>query len=364
MRPLIHLVAGARPNFMKVAPLYHELLWRGETDPRIVHTGQHYDEAMSDGFFRDLRMPSPHHHLGVGGGSHAEQTGRIMLAYENLCFDSRPDWTIVVGDVNSTLACAITAKKLCIPLAHLEAGLRSFDRAMPEEINRVATDAIADLLWTPSPDADVNLRNEGISESRIKMVGNIMIDAYVMLQDTIDALVVYREFGVKAGEYGVVTLHRPANVDSLASLAVLVNELEKVAKRLPLIFPVHPRTRARLEAAGFWPRLLASGLHVCEPVGYIDFMNLVSNAKLVVTDSGGVQEETTYLGIPCLTVRDTTERPITLTEGTNRLIAPGDIATSVAGAMSGAFARGKRPALWDGRTAARVADSLAEVVAK
>jgi UDP-N-acetylglucosamine 2-epimerase (non-hydrolysing) len=361
---LIHLIAGARPNFMKVAPLYHELVRRDETDPRIVHTGQHYDDAMSDGFFRDLRLPNPHHHLGVGGGSHAEQTGRIMLAYENLCLESRPDWTIVVGDVNSTLACAITAKKLCIPLAHLEAGLRSFDRAMPEEINRVATDAIADLLWTPSSDADVNLRNEGVPASRIKLVGNIMIDAYVMLQDTIGALSVYREFGLNAGEYGVVTLHRPANVDATASLAVLVGELEKLAKRLPLIFPVHPRTRARLEAGGFWPRLLASGLHVCEPVGYIRFMSLVSNAKLVVTDSGGVQEETTYLGIPCLTVRDNTERPITVTEGTNRLIAPSDIATSVADAMSDVLRRGKRPALWDGHTAARVADSLAEAVSK
>lgn len=363
MRPLIHLVVGARPNFMKAAPLYHELARRGQTDPRIVHTGQHYDDAMSDSFFRDLHMPRPHHFLGVGSSSHAEQTGRIMMAYETLCLEEKPDWTIVVGDVNSTLACAITAKKLCIPLAHLEAGLRSFDRAMPEEINRVATDAIADLLWTPSADADVNLRNEGISASRIRMVGNIMIDSYVMLEDTIRAVAAYESFGLVAGQYGVVTLHRPVNVDAAESFAVLVSELEKAAACLPLIFPVHPRTRKVLDESDFRSRLAASGIRVCEPLGYVHFMNLVSNAKLVVTDSGGVQEETTYLGIPCLTVRDTTERPITVSVGTNRLIAPGEIAKSVTEVINGEYPRGKRPPLWDGRAASRVADSLAEAVA-
>jgi len=363
MKPLVHLIAGARPNFMKVAPLYHELVRRGETDPRIVHTGQHYDDAMSDSFFRELRMVKPHHHLGVGGGSHAEQTGRIMVAYERLCIERRPDWTIVVGDVNSTLACAIVAKKLCIPLAHLEAGLRSFDRAMPEEINRVMTDAIADLLWTPSSDADTNLRNEGIPEQRIKLVGNIMIDAYVMLEDMITSLAVYREFGLRAGEYGVVTLHRPANVDTNSTLIELVDQLMKVSRRVPLIFPVHPRTRARLDAGNFLPKLTAAGLHICHPVSYTRFMSLVSNARFVVTDSGGVQEETTYLGIPCLTVRENTERPITLTEGTNRLVSRHNIERAVADAMNAAGGATRIPAMWDGLAAVRVADSLADVMA-
>ena len=348
---------------MKVAPLFHELSRRQWAEARIVHTGQHYDDAMSNDFFRDLRMPPPHHHLGVGGGTHAEQTARIMLAYEKLCIESRPKWAVVVGDVNSTLACAITAKKMCIPLAHLEAGLRSFDRTMPEEINRIVTDAIADLLWTPSADADANLRHEGIPANRIERVGNVMIDAYVMLSSTIFAAATYRDFHLDAGNYGVVTLHRPANVDSAEVLAVLVNELERAARRLPLIFPIHPRTRVRLEQTGLLAQLAASDVRVCEPLGYVRFMSLVSGAKVVVTDSGGVQEETTFLGIPCLTVRESTERPITVTDGTNRLIAAAEIARSVERVLAQSRPPARRPPLWDGHTAERVADSIERAVA-
>jgi UDP-N-acetylglucosamine 2-epimerase (non-hydrolysing) len=356
----IDLIAAARPNFMKVAPLYKALAAEGGwCAPRLVHTGQHYDANMSDAFFRDLGLPDPDIHLGVGSGSHAEQTAGVMVAYEKVCLGRRPDWVVVVGDVNSTLACTLAATKLGIPVAHLEAGLRSRDRTMPEEINRLATDALADLLWTPSPDADENLRAEGVPIDRIARVGNIMIDSLEMMRPAIEQRKHFASLGLAAGSYGVMTLHRPSNVDQAERLAELCEVIAGVAARLPMVFPVHPRTRQRLADFGLWDRLSAApGLHLIEPAGYVDFMSLVFDARFVLTDSGGVQEETTYLRIPCLTLRETTERPITVTEGTNRLIKVGGVLEQVDSIMSGGWIPGRVPDLWDGRTAGRVVASL------
>jgi UDP-N-acetylglucosamine 2-epimerase (non-hydrolysing) len=358
-RQIIHLVAAARPNFMKVAPLYHVLKRQDWCAPQLIHTGQHYDANMSDTFFADLRLPAPDHHLGVGSGSHAEQTGAVMTAYEKICLRQRPDWTVVVGDVNSTLACALVAAKLCIPLAHLEAGLRSGDRTMPEEINRIVTDRVADLLWTPSTDGDDNLKAEGVAEERIEFVGNNMIDAFELQRPQIDALRVAARFGLESGRYGVVTLHRPSNVDNQASLAQIVKVLTTTSRRLPLVFAVHPRTQARLRDFGLAAALeQQDGIRLSEPLRYNEFMNLVCNAKLAITDSGGIQEETTYLNIPCLTLRPNTERPITISQGTNRLARPDNLAEMVEQVLNGGLQMSRRPPLWDGRTAARVAQSL------
>lgn len=355
---VVHLIAAARPNFMKVAPLYHALRAEAWCDVKLIHTGQHYDANMSDAFFRDLRLPTPDFHLGVGSGSHAEQTGGVMIAYEKICMAQRPDWIVVVGDVNSTAACAMVGAKLHIPVAHLEAGLRSGDRRMPEEINRLVTDAIADVLWTPSPDADENLRREGVDPARVERVGNIMMDSYELLRDRIEGEGAAAHYGLTPGGYGVVTLHRPSNVDDPAMLRLLVNELKAAADLVPLFFAVHPRTRKRLEEFGLWNELAEARITLAEPLSYVRFMSLVQDAKLVITDSGGVQEETTYLGIPCLTLRENTERPTTVTEGTNRLVTPANLLDHVQKAVGGQWEKGHRPEGWDGRTAERIVQFL------
>lgn len=349
----IHLIGAARPNFMKIAPLYHAFTRELWADVRIVHTGQHYDRNMSSDFFRDLALPEPHISLGVGSGTHAEQTGGVMIAYEKVLFASRPDLTIVVGDVNSTIACTLAAVKLGIPTAHLEAGLRSFDRTMPEEINRVVTDAIADHLWTPSRDADANLLHEGISREKIHLVGNIMIDSLVMMTPVIEKDVIRTRLGVKNHPYGVVTLHRPSNVDDPAALGTLCRALMRIATGTRLVFPVHPRTHKQLKRFSLYDCLTSHGnIALTEPLPYNAFMNLVFGARFAITDSGGVQEETTYLGIPCVTLRPNTERPVTIDQGTNVLGRPETLEQDLESAMA---KRGRAiPEMWDGKTAERV----------
>jgi UDP-N-acetylglucosamine 2-epimerase (non-hydrolysing) len=359
MHSIIHLIAGARPNFMKIAPLYHAMKHEHWCDAVLVHTGQHYDADMSGTFFHDLGLPNPDIHLGVGSGTHAKQTAGVMIAYEQICLKRPPIWTIVVGDVNSTLACALTAKKLHISVAHLEAGLRSGDRTMPEEINRIVTDSIADILWIPSKDAEENLLHEGIAGEKISFVGNIMIDSFEMLRDEIEEAQTRKKFGHKKKGYGALTLHRPSNVDDASTLNQLVDTICAVAADFPLVFPVHPRTKKRLQQIGLLDRLQAApGLSLTSPMGYVEFMGLVIDAKFVITDSGGIQEETTYLNIPCLTLRDTTERPATISMGTNRLVGALDLDEQVNAAISGTWVSGTRPELWDGKTAERVVEDL------
>ena len=363
-RKVIHLIAAARPNFMKVAPLYHAFSREPWCTVKLVHTGQHYDFNMSDAFFRDLKLPEPDFHLEVGSGSHAEQTGGVMIAYEKICLKEKPDWIVVVGDVNSTAACAMVGAKLWIPVVHLEAGLRSRDRRMPEEINRLVTDAISDVYWTPSTDGNDNLMAEGVPASKIDFVGNLMIDSYEMQREQIEKNGTREKFGLKPQGFGVVTLHRPSNVDDRATLELLVAQLIAVSKRLPLVFAVHPRTKKRLEEFGLYAAVAsAPGLKLTEPLGYIEFMNLVVQSRLVITDSGGVQEESTYLGIPCMTLRENTERPITVSEGSNRLVKPGELAARVDDVLAGRWPKGKRPKFWDGNAASRCVESLKRRIA-
>ena len=358
MKTVVHVV-GARPNYMKTAPLIDALRPCTTLRQVLVNTGQHYDDIMARAFVRDLGLPAPDYDLGVGSATHAVQTARVMIEFERVCAAERPDLVVVVGDVNSTMAASLVAVKLLIPVAHIEAGLRSGDRTMPEEINRIVTDRIADLLLTPSPDADQNLLREGVPEEKIHLVGNIMIDSLLrhLPMATLDR--VRDTIPVNGGDYAVLTLHRPSNVDDLDVFRRILSAIGAIAVSVPVIFPVHPRTRQRMRDFG-----LDTALHnvtLTDPLGYIDFLSLTSHARLILTDSGGLQEESTALGIPCLTLRENTERPITVTHGTNQVVGtdPAAIAAGFRRALS-PTAVAARPPLWDGRTAERIARVLCQ----
>ncbi len=355
---IVHVV-GARPNFMKIAPILAACAARPAFRSTLVHTGQHYDEAMSQLFFEQLSIPRPDVNLEVGSGSHAQQTAAVLQRFEPVLLERRPDLVLVVGDVNSTLACSLAAVKLGIPVAHVEAGLRSFDRTMPEEINRVLTDAIAELLFVTEASALANLEREGIEPARIHLVGNVMIDTLLAHRDAAARCDAPERLGLQAGGYAVLTLHRPANVDAPDALRGILEPLAELASALPIVFPVHPRTRAVLAAHA---ALLASGhgIRLVDPLGYLDFVRLMSDARLVLTDSGGIQEETTILGVACVTIRGNTERPITVTHGTNRLA--GTTSEGIRKAIEASLAAESRvvppPPLWDGHAASRIAETL------
>jgi UDP-N-acetylglucosamine 2-epimerase (non-hydrolysing) len=355
-------VVGARPNFMKVAPIVEAMKRRErEFTPLVVHTGQHYDAAMSDTFFSDLDLPQPDVYLGVGSASHAAQTAAVMERFEPVVIGEKPDWVLVVGDVNSTLACALVCVKLGVKVAHVEAGLRSRDRTMPEEINRLLTDQIADLLFTPSADANDNLLAEGISGERIRLVGNVMIDSLYQHLERSQQSQIKDALELNDKRYAVLTLHRPSNVDDPLTFGRILDALEKISEQLPIVFPVHPRTRKTIVELGLGKRVERIGeLRLVDPLGYLDFLNLFSGAQLVLTDSGGIQEETSVLGVPCITLRENTERPITVTMGTNKVVGT-DVEKIVAAAFT-ALAETEKPAvdipLWDGHTAERILDAL------
>lgn len=389
------LVAGARPNFMKIAPIIRAIK-KHNVERRtlniaqtLVHTGQHYDINMSDFFFKDLNLPQPNIHLGDGSGTHAEQTGKVMIEFEKVLFKEQPDLVIVVGDVNSTLACALAAVKLQMPVAHVEAGLRSFDKTMPEEINRLLTDAISNYLFTFSPDADENLKKEGIPEEKIFLVGNVMADSLLFNLEKAKKTSILERLNLTSNQqptcnnlqysidncqsiqpYALLTLHRPSNVDNKDVLLRIISALTEISTRIPVIFPAHPRTRKQIEAFGFQSYFLCSskgsqitnnGAYLLNPLGYLDFLNLMMHSEFVMTDSGGIQEESTVLGIPCLTLRDTTERPITITVGTNVLVRS-DTEMIVDGAFKAMHAKGKKgtcPQMWDGRASERIVKILA-----
>lgn len=356
-------VVGARPNFIKVAPLVEAMKRRKLSfAPLVVHTGQHYDSMMSEAFFRDLDLPEPDLYLNVGSLSHAAQTAAVMERFEPIVLQEKPDWVVVVGDVNSTLACALVCVKLGVKVAHVEAGLRSRDRTMPEEFNRLLTDQIADLLFTPSQDADDNLRKEGIPEDRIRFVGNIMIDSLYKHLDRSKDSTIRETLGVSDIDYAVLTLHRPSNVDEPGAFARIIDALEEIGQRLPIVFPVHPRTRKMMADFGLADRVEnAKALRMIEPLGYLDFLNLYSRARLVLTDSGGIQEETTVLGIPCLTLRENTERPVTVEMGTNIIVGTdrARITAAAFAALDGSRTENHQvPPLWDGHTAERILDEL------
>ncbi len=355
-------IVGARPNFMKIAPIVREMRRReNEFQPLIVHTGQHYDEAMSDSFFADLDIPKPDYHLEVGSASHAVQTAKIMTAFEPVVLAEKPDWVLVVGDVNSTIACALVCSKLGVRVAHVEAGLRSGDMAMPEEVNRLLTDRISDLLLTPSPDGDENLLKEGIAPEKIKFVGNVMIDSLSYSLEKSKNSNIREDLNLNAKEYAVLTLHRPSNVDEKETFDGILKALAEISAKIPIIFPAHPRTKSRISEFGFENLIENSNIKLIEPLGYLDFLRLYSGAKIVLTDSGGLQEETTALGILCLTLRENTERPITIEMGTNILVG-----TNRAKITKTAFdvlnrnqsQDAKIPPLWDGKTAERICDAL------
>lgn len=358
-------VAGARPNFMKIAPIIEAMnRYPDVIEHRLVHTGQHYDETMSKAFFDDLGMPKPDVDLGVGSGSHAEQTARIMVAFEKVCLQDRPDLVIVVGDVNSTMACTITAKKLGIQVAHVEAGLRSRDMGMPEEINRLCTDVLCDYLFTTDHFAGENLRAENVPEGKIVFVGNVMIDTLLKHRKLAEGLEVTERFGVAKGAYATLTLHRPSNVDDRSVLEAILLVLSRIAEELPIIFPVHPRTRKMLERFGlmhyFATEADGKGIRLSEPLGYLEFLHLNMFARLILTDSGGLQEESTVLGVPCITLRNNTERPVTCSVGTNRIVGndPDKIFAAARDVLEGKWPAGALPEKWDGRSAERIVEWL------
>ncbi len=383
-------MAAARPNFMKIAPLIRAIdMHNNAFSPSLpaisyllVHTGQHYDVNMSDSFFKDLNLPEPDIHLGVGSGNHGEQTGRVLIEFEKVLLDQKPELVIVVGDVNSTLACSLAAVKLHIPVAHVEAGLRSFDRSMPEEINRILTDAISDYLFTPSPDGDENLLKEGISSQKIFLVGDIMVDSLLFNLEIAKKTDILKRLGLQqksstdhcqpTTDYCLLTLHRPSNVDNEESLLRILGALANVSSRIPILFSAHPRTRKMIYEFNFQSYFVDltdsefpitnNSIYLANPFGYLDFLNLMAHAKIVLTDSGGIQEETTVLNIPCITLRDTTERPITLSEGTNVLVKddPKRIVEEVEKILAGQVRKGNCPSIWDGHTAERIIKILAE----
>ena len=356
VKTVVHVV-GARPNFMKIAPVFEALRLRTDLRQVLVNTGQHYDDSMAGIFLREFGLPQPDRDLEVGSGSHASQTATIMMRFEQVCLETRPDLVVVVGDVNSTMAATIVATKLCIPVAHVEAGLRSNDRSMPEEINRIVTDRLAELLLTPSADADANLLAEGVPPDQIHRVGNVMIDTLFRFLPQAKFERVRDRVRVEPKRYAVLTLHRPSNVDERDRLTAMMNVMQAIGARLPIVFPVHPRTRARLDETGFAAN--GHGVLLTEPMGYVDFLSLTSNARIVLTDSGGLQEESTALGTPCLTLRENTERPITVTEGTNRVVGTNPAAILEAFEDFMVSPPPPRcPALWDGRAAIRIADAI------
>jgi UDP-N-acetylglucosamine 2-epimerase (non-hydrolysing) len=354
--PHISAVVGARPNFMKMAPILDEIRRRPQVRCRLIHTGQHYSPEMSATFFEELEMPAPDVNLEVGSGSHTFQTASVMLRLEPEFLEHRPDIVLVVGDVNSTVAAALVAAKIGIPVAHIEAGLRSFDRSMPEEITRLVTDALSDYLFVTEPSGVANLIAEGVRKEKIFLVGNVMIDTLLKFRAKAAQNGTLKRFGLKEGSYCVATLHRPSNVDDSEHLAALVRMLSELSRTLPVVFPVHPRTAERLQAAD----VSTGSLILSPPLGYLDFLRLVSEARLVLTDSGGIQEETTILNVPCLTLRENTERPITIQQGTNRLVGtnPDRVLKAALETLAAPLRAGKAPDLWDGQASSRILDVL------
>jgi UDP-N-acetylglucosamine 2-epimerase (non-hydrolysing) len=360
MKRILNIV-GARPNFMKIAPIHTQMQQTDSIEPILIHTGQHYDERMSTFFFDDLGMPKPDAFLGVGSGSHAEQTARVMVEFEKVCQKYNPDLVLVVGDVNSTMACSITAKKLWIPVAHVEAGLRSFDREMPEEINRLATDAISDILFVSERNGEINLKNEGVDPDKMHYVGNVMIDSLIHFMEKAEQSTVLKDQNLQENGFVLVTLHRPSNVDNAEQFAKILDAFDTISKEIPIVFPIHPRAQKNLETFGLAEKAAAmNNLLLLPPLGYLDFIQLEKKCRFVITDSGGLQEETTYLGKPCLTVRENTERPITVQIGTNEIVGSDmeKLTRYARNILAGDWKKGEIPKYWDGKTAERIVKIL------